>query len=304
VRQTQVDTAKADSTGLRYSTPNVFRAPVSIRVGTAKGDVRSRVVLEQREQVVHLAGVRSPPLMVVFDEDNSLLKTLTFEQPTAWLANQLQRDPNVWNRAWVIQQLARRTGDSLAASALAKSARSADYYRVRAEASLALGNFDSKAALPALEVAVGDTSAAVREAAVAALGSIGGENAEAMALAAWKRDSSYEVRAQALRVLARIDSAGSLEVVRAGLTTPSYRNVIQTAAIDAAAQVADSAVVDGLEKVLGEQELAAVTLATLARRGDNAALSALVRHRDDKRAWVRRWVLEAIDQELGKAAAE
>jgi hypothetical protein len=89
--------------------------------------------------------------------------------------------------------------------------------------------------------------------------------------------------------------------VRAGLTTPSYRNVIQTAAISAAAQVADSSIVDGLEKILGDQELAAVTLATLARRGDTGALSALVRHRDDRRLWVRRWVLDAIEQEVDPA---
>jgi hypothetical protein len=66
--------------------------------------------------------------------------------------------------------------------------------------------------------------------------------------------------------------------------------------------MADSAVVDGLEKILGEQRLAALTLATLARQGDTRALSALVRHRDDKRPWVRRWVLDAIERELEKGS--
>ena len=59
--------------------------------------------------------------MVVFDEDNALLKKLTFEQPTTWLEMQLARDPNLWNRAWVIEQLARRTSDSVAAAALARA---------------------------------------------------------------------------------------------------------------------------------------------------------------------------------------
>jgi hypothetical protein len=76
--------------------------------------------------------------------------------------------------------------------------------------------------------------------------------------------------------------------------------VIQQAAINAAGESADSAVVDGLEKILGEQRQAALTLATLARRGDTRALSALVRHRDDKRPWVRRWVLDSIERELEK----
>jgi HEAT repeat protein len=175
---------------------------------------------------------------------------------------------------------------------------------VRAEAAVALGGFEPRFGLPALEAGTRDTSAAVREAALAALGSLGGEKARELAAAAWQNDSSYQVRAQALGVLARIDSAGSKSVVLAGLSTPSYRDVIQTAAIAASARVADSAIVDGLDKVLGQQELAAKTLATRARDGDSQALSILVRHRDDKRAWVRRWVLDAIDQELGKAAAE
>jgi hypothetical protein len=58
--------------------------------------------------------------------------------------------------------------------------------------------------------------------------------------------------------------------------------------------------VDELGKILGEQRLAALSLASLARQGDTQALSLLVRHRDDKRPWVRRWVMEAIEQELEK----
>ena len=31
--------------------------------------------------------------MVVFDDDNTILKTLDFQQPTSWLATQLTHDP-------------------------------------------------------------------------------------------------------------------------------------------------------------------------------------------------------------------
>ena len=84
----------------------------------------------------------------------------------------------------------------------------------------------------------------------------------------------------------------------AGLTTPSYRDVIQRAAIAAAAESPDSAMIDGLEKILGQQQLPALVLADLASKGDTRALTALVRHKSDTRPWVRRWVQEAIDQEL------
>jgi aminopeptidase N len=298
VRQTQVDSARADSTGFRYTTPPVFRGPVSIRVGTAKGDLRKRVELDQREQLIGIAGVKSPPTMVVFDENNAMLKTLTFEQPTRWLAAQLAREPDLWNRGWVIEQLARRTGDSLAAAALAKAARGADYYLTRAQAAAGLRGFPEGVAVPPLEAALRDTSSAVREAAIAALGAVGGERALTAAQAAWKSDSSYEVRASALSAWSRLDSAGAKPAVLAGLSIPSYRDVIQNAAIAAAAESPDSAMIDGLEKILGQQRLASLVLADLASKGDTRALTALVRHKGDPRAWVRRWVQGAIDEEL------
>jgi len=300
IRQAQVDTARADSTGFRLTTPQVFRGTVSVRVGTATGDVRLRVQLNQREQVVRIAGVKSPPTMVVFDEGNLVLKTLTFEQPTRWLATQLARDTDLWNRSWVIEQLARYPNDSVAAVALTRAVRRADYYRVRAEATLALRGFDEAVALPALEAAARDTSSAVRDAAITALGSVGGDKAKALALAAWKKDSSYQVRATALTVLNRLDPPAAREAVLAGLETPSYRDVIQSAAIAAVGAAPDSTIVDRLETILGEQPTVALTLASLARRGDTRALSVLVRHRDDKRLWVRKWVLDAIEQELEK----
>jgi aminopeptidase N len=300
VRQVQVDTAHADSSGLRITTPLAFTGPVRVWVSTAKGDVRKKIQLEKREQVFQIPGIRAMPTMVVFDENNAMLKTLTFEQPTPMLVSQLFRDPNLWNRSWVIQQLGRRVNDSLAMAALTRAAKTGDYYRVRSEAALALAAFPVAGALPALEAATRDTSATVRQSAVRSLGQIGGDRARELVLAAWKRDSSYEVKATALAAAVALDSAGSKVLVRTGLTTPSYRDVIQNAAIEATLVTRDSAVVDGLERILGDQRSVALALAALARRGDTQALAALVRHKDDNRPWVRRWVLESIDQELEK----
>jgi HEAT repeat protein len=238
--------------------------------------------------------------MVVFDENNAMLKTLVFEQPTRWLTNQLFRDPDLWNRSWVTQQLSRRTNDSLAGTALAHAAKSSDYYLTRADAAAALHGFPATIAVPALEAALQDSSSRVRTAAVTALAAVDGSKARAAAFSAWKQDSSYEVRATALTMLAELDSVGSRKEVLAGLSTPSYRDVIQTAAIAAAVQSPDSAIIEGLEKILGDQRLAALALATLASQGSTPALTALVRHRDDPRRWVRRWVQDAIEQELEK----
>jgi aminopeptidase N len=294
VKQTQEDSSKADSTGLRFTTPAVFRMPVTIRVGTTAGDVVRRVALEAREQTIEVAGVATPPTMVVFDDGNTVLKALTFEQPTAWLATQLRRDPDLWNRFWVIQQLAARGTDAAAAAALAEAATGADYFRTRAHAVEALSGFAPVTALPVLEMALRDTSADVRQSAVEGLGQMGGDRAIALARTALTADPSYQVRGAAVAALARIDSANRRAVIAQGLALPSYQDAIATAALRAIAQSNDTSFVGPVEGTLGQFRVAAQVLGALANRGSATALDALSRHLDDERPYVRRWVLQAF----------
>jgi aminopeptidase N len=234
VRQIQLDTATADTTGFRFETSLAFRAPVAVRVATASGDTVVRTVIDRREQTITIGGLRTAPTMVVFDADNAVLKTLDFEQPTAWLAAQLARERNLWNRAWAIGQLRTRREDPAAASALAVAARRADYPTIRALAAAALGDFPGQSSLTALESAVQDTSALVRKAAVTSLGAIAADRSLSLIRTAWEGDPSYEVRAAALTALAQRDPEGSRGDILRGLETPSYREVIRNAAIGAA----------------------------------------------------------------------
>ena len=294
VRQTQQDSSTADSTGLRYSTPAVFRMPVTIRVGTATGDVVRRVTLQAREQTIEIPGVATAPTMVVFDDGNTVLKTLSFDQPTAWLATQLRRDSDLWNRFWVIQQLAARGSDSAAAAALTEAATGADYFRTRALAVEALGAFPPAASLPVFELALRDTSAEVRQAAVSALGEIGGAQAVALARKAFAVDPSYQVRAAALAALARTDSTNRRAVITQGLAEPSYQDAIATAALRSIALANDTSFIGSVEGTLGQVRVAAQVLGALANHGSARALDALSRHLDDDRSYVRRWVLQTF----------
>src|SRR5258708_32469771 len=101
--------------------------PVTVRVGTADGDVTARDLLSQRQDTIVVRNVKSAPTMVVFDDGNAILKRLTFDQPTAWLASQLKRDPDLWNRHWVIAQLGLRPTDAAAAAAPPQRATGAHY---------------------------------------------------------------------------------------------------------------------------------------------------------------------------------
>jgi len=303
VRQTQVDTATADSTGLRFAVPLAFRAPIAIRVATSRGDVVRRVMIDRREQVVRVDSLPDAPIMVAFDDENAVVKTLVFEQPTPWLAALLARHPHLWQRAWAVQQLARRASDPAAAAALATAARSADYFLTRAQAAEALGGFSTALALPALQGAARDTSAQVREAAVAALGRLGGEGALPTVQEAWRADSSDQVRAAALVALARIGAPDARAAVLRGLETPSYREAIQNAALTLSVQQADPEMVAAIGRAIGSQSLPAAALAALTARGDTTARALVRAGLDDRRPWVREWLLEAVEGQLEPAPA-
>jgi aminopeptidase N len=293
VKQTQQDTATADSTGLRYAVPLAFRAPIAIRIGTAGGDVVRRVVIHRREQTVRIEGVRRRPTMIVFDDENAVVKRLTFEQPTAWLAELLAHHPDLWNRSWAMFQLAGRHDDSLAGAALVAAARAADYPLTRAQAAAALAGFPASVARPGLEAALRDSSARVREAAVTAMARVNGPGGVELVETAWRSDPSYEVRAGALTALARLSPKRAREAIAAGLETPSYRDAIQNAAILAVLQRPDSGFVAGLERIAGSQELPTIALGMIAARGDEQAKAALSRLLADGRPWVREWAREA-----------
>ncbi len=294
VRQTQVDTAHADSTGLVYSTPSVFRMPVTIRVGTAAGDVVRHAQLDARDQTITIDNLAGAPTMVVFDDGNTILKTLTFDQPTAWLATALKRDHDLWDRAWIIKQLTARATDSAAVAAIVDAATGADYNRTRAQAAEALAAVAPERAVPVLERMMRDTAASVRVAAMGSLGALGGERAVALARAAFTGDSSYKVRAAAVTALTEADSAHRDTVILQALSTPSYNNVIETAALRAIVRFSDVGLIGNVEAKLGDFRTPAFALGALANAGVTRALDVLTQHLNDARPYVRRWVVQAF----------
>jgi aminopeptidase N len=293
VAQTQTDSTKPDSTVLRYATPSVFRMPVAVRVGTDAGDVVQHAQLASRQQKIEIP-LPGAPRMVVFDDGNTILKELTFDQPTAWLAAALRRDPDLWNRQWTIDQLAQRTADTAAAAALADAATRSDYFLTRVAAAEGLGHFPASLAQAPLVAALQDTSAQVRRAAITALGQVGGARAAELARATFRSDASYEVRAAALTALAQADSTARDSAVAWGLATPSYQDVIEGAAYRIIARTGDTTAIAQLESHLGAGRFPAHVLAALAGRGSGHALDVLAGHLDDPRGYVRRWVVEAF----------
>lgn len=292
--QTQRDSLTADSTGMRFVIPETFAMPLTVRVGTASGDVVHQGWIRERADTIVIDNVASEPTMVVFDDGNHILKSLTFDQPTAWLATQLERDADLWDREWAIAELAKRPSDPAAGRAIANALTTADYSYTRSLAAAAIDTFPADVAIPALTKALHDTSAQVRGAAAGALGNVGGSQALALAQDAWQHDSSYEVRASALSSLTRLDAVNRHALVLQGLATPSYRDAIQNAALVAIVRSNDTSMMADVQRVAGDQSLPTRVLATFAARGNQHALDLLVSDLNDDRAWLRKWALDAF----------
>lgn len=298
VKQTQVDTAKADSaTGLRFTTPQVFKMPVTIRVGTGTGDIVRRFQLDQREQTLVIDSVPIAPTMVIFDDGNRILKKLVFDQPTPWLAAQLASDSDLWNRQWVIQQLSRRTTDDGAARALALAANGSDYYLTRVQAVTALGGFSANA-LPAVEAALRDTSSAVRAAALGTLARLGGPRAAELAHDRFQHDRSYTVKAAALRAIVRADSVNRREALTEALKSTSYQDAVRQAAYAGIAQSNDTTFLDLVKAGVSDDENAVYVLASMAARGNTRALDLLAQELGSERHYIRDWALGAMKNAL------
>ncbi|MDB4908539.1 MAG: hypothetical protein JWO05_3323 [Gemmatimonadetes bacterium] len=298
VEQSQRDSMKPNAEGLRFTVPEAFRMPVSVKVRADGREVMKKAWISQRTDTIVIDGIGTSPTQVVFDPENQVLKKLTFVQPTPQLVAQLRTEPNLWNRQWVITQLASRTNDAAATAAIAEAATQSDYFLTRQLAATTLGGLPAAIATPALARAMRDTSSQVRKAAITAFGRVGGDAALAAARDAWRNDRSYEVRAAALTVLSRLDTAGAHALVLAGIGTPSYRDVIANAAMAAAVRLGDSTFVAPLQAQVGEQSRPSYTLAAFAARGDPRAMVQLRANMNDSRAWVRQWTLAAVTRTL------
>ncbi|MEP7066843.1 MAG: M1 family aminopeptidase [Gemmatimonadota bacterium] len=291
VRQVQQDSVSADSAW--PAMPAVYHVPVKVLVGTARGNITRIAQLDSRQQTIAIDSLPGAPTMVVFDDGNTIVKALDFPQPTAWLATQVARDPDLWNRWWAISELARKPGDTAAVRALASAATGADYFLTRMQATTALGLFPAVQVRAALETARHDTSAQVREAAITSIGRVGGADALDLVRQALI-DSSYGVQAAAIAVLIRQDPANRASWVARGFGMESYRDIVRNAALDAVARLGDTAFTASVDSLRGVTARAANTLAVLSAQGGAGALSALVRSLDDTRPYVRDWTLRAM----------
>jgi aminopeptidase N len=291
VAQTQV---------LQEDTP-LFRMPVDISITTASGTRLYEVVAEGREQDLYFPA-ESSPLMVLFDAGNRVLKSLDFDKSEGDLIYQLEHDQSCVGRIWAVRALAKKTSSQAAAEALGRALARDSFWNVRQEAADALGAIKTDHALAALIAAPPDSDGRVRTSVILALGGFE-KNPDAIQAIrkAWSAGDSYRVGAAAMTAIASVKAPDAFDVLQAGLTRPSYLNMIARNALFAMASLNDKRVVPlAIEAAAPDKpsrlRQTAIQVLGMAGKGDESAYNALVATAHDPFVTLRRTAYTSLGQ--------
>src|SRR5436305_393985 len=178
------------------------------------------------------------PVMVRFDPDGWLLKTLKFERSTKMMRYQLAHDPDVLGRIEAAAALG-EDGSAESSTALMTALFNDAFWGVRVAAADALGVIGTERAqsilLQGLQEFATPELSRVRFAIAANLGKFQApqqaELAERSAQALWalleRGDISYRVESTAAHSLGKTRTAGSVEHLEKLIERPSWINLVQ-----------------------------------------------------------------------------
>lgn len=233
----------------------VFHLPVVLSLTLDNGEqITHRIDLAEARERIFLAAP-SKPLMVRFDPEFNIPKTMKFPRPKEMLLYQLSHDSDSMGRIEAAQELA-KVADLEVVRALQSALNKDKFWGVQAECAKALAEVRMDAARDALIASLGVTHPKARRAVALALVSFKDEVAASALKKVSQGDPSYFVEADALygwaltqaRSVTPSSSPASsggaakkwAEVktqLLAKLSVPSYREVIRAAALKGLAEL-------------------------------------------------------------------
>jgi aminopeptidase N len=224
----------------------LFRVPVDVAITTASGEKIFSIEVSKAEETFSFA-VDGPPLMVLFDKGDKILKSLDFQKsPEEWI-RQLQTAQDVADRADAAVALGGVKDNDAVTAALGEAARRDHFWGVRNEALRALGRINSPAARKQVLAALSNEQPWVRTVAVEQMGRFQNDEETIKRLQAiYKDDKAYSVRGQALQSLAQDKAAGAEALLEKALATSSPDDALRRSSLRAMGMLGDSAVVPSL----------------------------------------------------------
>ncbi|MBZ5644310.1 MAG: HEAT repeat domain-containing protein [Acidobacteriia bacterium] len=224
----------------------LFRVPVDIAVTTASGEKLFPIEISKAQETFSFT-LDGPPLVVLFDKGDKILKSLDFTKtPEEWI-RQLQTAADVPDRADAAVALGNFKDNEDVSDALGKAARQDKFWGVREEALRALGRIASPAARKQILAALSNEQPWVRQAAVEQLGHFQNEGDVVKRLQnVYKDDKAYSVRGAALQSLAQDKANGIAGLLEKTLAASSPDDVLRQSALRAMGSLGDDSVVPSL----------------------------------------------------------
>jgi len=218
----------------------IFDVPIDVEIATANGSHTYTVETDEAIQSFRWP-LDGPPLMIVFDRGDKILKTLDFKREPALLTYQLKHGETAPDRADAAVSLGAVKNDSGAVLMLGDAAQHDPFWGVRVEALRALGKIGGDDAEKQIIAALGEEKPWVREIAVRTLGefkedaSIGPRLTSIAA-----NDPAYRVRAAALLALGQVKAPHAFDLLAATVNSDSPDDILRDAALDGLGPLGDA----------------------------------------------------------------
>ncbi len=213
----------------------VFRLPVSIKLVTAGATNIRKVWIDEREETFELP-LDEKPLLVRFDEDNVLIKELSFPKEREELLYQLRHD-DVIGRMEAAAALQAGGPDAAVIAELTESLRTDPFWAVRKGALEVLAELKPRNGPDVFMKACSDSSSQVRAAALAALGDLKDRKLVSFFEGLFRKDASYRVQAEALAAIGKSGDPSAAPFLKQAATASSYRDMVRRAAETALKQI-------------------------------------------------------------------
>ena len=211
----------------------LFHVPIEVEIATKSGMKTFPIDVSKDEEIFSFA-VDGPPLMVIFDKGNKILKSVEFKREPVALIYQLQHGENVPDRAEAAKALGEVKGNAEAIAALGEAARSDAFWGVRVESLRALGKIGGAEAEKQIQGALANEKPWVRDVAVGQLGTFKTDSSLGAQLGKIATDdAAYRVRNAAMQSLAQLKAPNAFDVLNAAVQMDSPDNTSRRAALRA-----------------------------------------------------------------------
>ncbi len=217
----------------------IFTLPIEVEITTAAGR-KSFPISVSKDNETFTFAVAGAPLLVLFDKNFNVLKTVDFHKEAAEWIYQLQHAETAPDRLDAAGALGKVRNNEQVVSALGAAAIADSSWGVREEALQALGKIGGPAALKQITKALANEQPWVKQTAVQQLGNFGDDADVASKLTAISRDDkSYRARAAALGALAKMKAHQAYEVLEAMTGIESPDEILRRSALRAFAELGD-----------------------------------------------------------------